>query len=309
LLLAAPLGADPVRVATYAGDFSRKGPGLLLRELLKEAPVPGTALIAQAAPDVILLTDFDYDAGLVTLGALRDRLRAQGLDLPHLFATRPNTGMATGRDLDGDGRLGGPRDAQGFGYFSGQGGQAVLSRWPLTLIADHSALLWKDLPGSAIAGDDPGHDIQRLSSSAHWVLRVDHPNGPLDLLTIAATPPVFDGPEDRNGRRNGDEIRFWQFALQDGLTEVPVILLGNLNLDPERGEGLRHIARDLLVDPRLQDPLPRRATVKWDGPGEMRISYVLPDAALRVEAAGITQPAPGAGPHRLVWVDLAHPGE
>ncbi|MCT4555225.1 MAG: endonuclease/exonuclease/phosphatase family protein [Pelagimonas sp.] len=296
-------------MATYAGDFSRKGPGLLLRELLKEAPLPGTALIAQAKPDVILLTDFDYDAGLVALGALRDRLRAQGLDLPHLFATRPNTGMATGRDLDGDGRLGGPRDAQGFGYFSGQGGQAVLSRWPLTLIADHSALLWQDLPGSAIAGDDPGHDIQRLSSSAHWVLRVDHPNGPLDLLTIAATPPVFDGPEDRNGRRNGDEIRFWQLALQDGLTEVPVILLGNLNLDPERGEGLRHIARDLLADPRLQDPLPQRATVKWDGPGEMRISYVLPDAALRVEAAGITQPASGAGPHRLVWVDLAHPGE
>jgi hypothetical protein len=93
------------------------------------------------------------------------------------------------------------------------------------------------------------------------------------------------------------------------LTEVPVILLGNLNLDPERGEGLRHIARDLLADPRLQDPLPQRAPVKWDGPGEMRISYVLPDAALRVEAAGITQPASGAGPHRLVWVDLAHPGE
>ena len=29
------------------------------------------------------------------------------------------------------------------------------------------------------------------------------------FLVSHPTPPVFDGPEDRNGTRNFDEIRFW----------------------------------------------------------------------------------------------------
>jgi hypothetical protein len=29
------------------------------------------------------------------------------------------------------------------------------------------------------------------------------------FLTAHPTPPTFDGAEDRNGKRNHDEIRFW----------------------------------------------------------------------------------------------------
>lgn len=299
-----------MRIATWHGDFSRKGPGLLLRDLMREPP--DLSPVLEARPDVLLLTDIDYDASRVALTALRDALSAGGLDYPHLFAARPNTGMATGLDLDGDTRLGGPRDAQGYGWFSGQGGMAVLARFPVSLRADHGALLWKDAPDSAIAADDPGFEVQRLSSSAHWALEVDLPGGPVTLLTLAATPPVFDGPEDRNGRRNRDEVLLWLHVLDGRLgavPEAPVILIGNLNVDPHRGDGRRTAAASVLSHARLQDPLPGQETVTWDGVGPMRVSYVLPDRTLTVLDAGITAPAPGPelGPHRLVWVDLQTP--
>lgn len=297
MLFAAPALADPLRVATWHGDFSRKGPGLLLKELLSDK-APDLGVVTDLSPDVLVLTDIDYDAGLVALGALADKLGGY----PHLFALRPNTGMPTGLDLDGDGRLGGPRDAQGYGWFSGQGGMAILSRYPLKLVADHTALLWKDAPDTLWTRQEA--EVQRLSTGAHWAVRVDAPQ-PFTLLTLAATPPVFDGPEDRNGRRNHDEVLLWTHELNKGIAG-PVVLAGLLNLDPERGEGLREAARNLLDIPHLQDPLPHLPTVEWDKVGEMRVSYVLPDSALKVLDAGVT-PVPGPGPHRVVWVDLSMP--
>ena len=290
-------------MATWAGDFSRKWPADLLEEA-RERSLPGLAAISAAQADVLLLTDIDYDAGLAALRALNAGLAEP---YPHLFAARPNTGMATGRDLDGDGRLRGPRDAQGYGWFAGQGGQAILSRWPLRLAADHSEIPWRDVPDTAMAADDPAGDLQRLSSSAHWAVSVEHPVRPFTILTVAATPPVFDGPEDRNGRRNRDEVLLWLHALDGALGPVPgrpLVLLGNLNLDPDRGDGLRAAARRVLAHPALRDPLPGRATVDFPSVGPMRVSYALPSRDLRVADAGVMPAAEGAGPHGLVWVDL-----
>jgi hypothetical protein len=67
--------------------------------------------------------------------------------------------MATGLDLDGDGRLGGAADAQGFGEFTGQGGMAILSRHPIGPVTDHSAFLWRDLPGQ-IMPELPPEDVR-----------------------------------------------------------------------------------------------------------------------------------------------------
>ena len=81
------------------------------------------------------------------------------------------------------------------------------------------------------------------------------------LLCWYATPPVFDGPEDRNGRRNHDEAAFWLRLLAGELTwpppEGPFVLLGQSNLDPVDGEGLRGAMDALLDHPALQDPAPR----------------------------------------------------
>ncbi len=86
--------------------------------------------------------------------------------------------------------------------------------------------------------------------------------------------------------------------------EDPVVLTGNFNLDPDRGDGLRAAVKQVLSHARFQDPLPDFPTVAWERVGEMRVSYVLPDKALAVVNAEVTPPEPNAGPHRLVWVDV-----
>ena len=166
--------------------------------------------------------------------------------------------------------------------------------------------------------------IQRLSYTGHWVVPVVLPSGPLHLLAFHATPPVFDGPEDANGRRNHDEIRFWQLYLDGAFGPAPqgrFVVIGDANLDPARSDGRREAIRALLADPRLQDPRPahdgpgpRHATVDWEQTGPLRVSYILPSVDLAVAGAGIHWPPEGtpesdlaatASHHRLVWVDLA----
>lgn len=276
--------------------------------------------------DVIALQGIDYDL----TGEALNRL-AEAAGYPHAFALRPNTGMATGLDMDGDGRRGGPRDAQGYGRFTGQGGMAVLSRFPILAdaVQDLSPLLWEDVPGALLpdVGGAPfpsaeARAAQRLSTTGHWVVPIAFPEGRMDLLTFHATPPVFDGPEDRNGRRNHDEIRLWQLLL-DGAVGTPppgpFVIAGDANLAPEGGQGLHIAIRTLLADPRLQDPAPQshrgNATVDWTDPvpGDLRVSYVLPSVHWDITASSVDWPGTEsrrvntvqtASRHRLVWVDL-----
>ncbi|WP_342742702.1 endonuclease/exonuclease/phosphatase family protein [Loktanella atrilutea] len=302
----------------------------------EDAQIEATvAIVEQVAPDVLLLTDVDYD---LDGEALRNLAGRMGFE--HSFALAPNSGMATGLDLDGNGRIGEARDAQGWGKFSGDSGMGLLSRWPFDpdAVRDLSDLLWRDLSGAVLPKGPLWTDdiaaVQRLSTTGHWIVPVLAPGGPVDILAFSATPPVFDGPEDRNGLRNRDELRLWTQVLDGAFGPAPqdFVLLGNTNLDPFDGDGLRQAMRDVLADPRLTDPLPVSAggmaaadpgqtgdpaldTADWpDGaPGNLRVDYVLPAATWTVTGAGVFWPAPddpdaalaqAAGPHRLVWVDL-----
>lgn len=277
------------------------------------------AEIAATRPDVLLLTDFDWDWRGEALAALNARLARLGVSYPYSYAPRPNTGMETGLDVDGNGKRAEPRDAQGYGAFTGQHGMALLSRLPILTdqARDFSALLWVDLPGGQMgdAGLSPEvAAVLRLSTTAHWDVPVQTATGPLHIWAFAATPPLFDGPEDRNGRRNHDEAAFWLRYLDGKLPQQPppspFVLMGNANIDPARGEGRREAITALLADPRLQDPAPHRAlpTVDFDGKtGELRVDYVLPAAQLSVADAGVAPPDAKASRHRLVWVDIALP--
>ncbi|MDX8347105.1 endonuclease/exonuclease/phosphatase family protein [Cognatiyoonia sp. IB215446] len=303
-----------------------------MRDLLKgeDAQIAAIAsVIARVDPDIVVLTDFDYDLEGQALNVF-----AQGFDdrYPHRFAQLPNTGMATGQDLDQNGRTGEARDAQGYGRFAGDGGIAILSAWPIDVAAfvDHSTLLWRDLGGATLPQRADGKPflpeavlaIQRLSHSGHWILPIDLPDGDqVNILAFAATPPVFDGPEDRNGLRNRDELRLWEVVLDGGLGP-PIerfVVAGNANLDPLGGDGLSDAMATFLARPDLQDPLPGLPTANWadDGPGDLRVSYVLPSTDWRVVDAGVFWPAPdtvdaallgedglAAGVHHLVWVDI-----
>ena len=149
--------------------------------------------------------------------------------------------------------------------------------------------------------------MQRLASHGAWVVPLDIPDqAPLTLLTFYATPPVFDGPEDRNGKRNHDEILFWDHYLAGTFGPPPTdrfILLGDANLDPAKGEGLRAAIQTLLDHPALQDPLAGQPTVTFDGLGDMRVDYLLPSTDWRIVAAGVARD-PAASRHGVVWVDL-----
>lgn len=334
------LAADPLRVATYNVDLDRIGPGLLVQDLTKPDQPQIAALVRVLVAldaDVLLLTAVDYDHGGVALSLLADRLAAAGAPYPHRLALRPNTGLQTDFDVDGNGRIGDPRDAQGFGLFSGQGGMAVLSRLPVDAAAvrDFSGLLWRDLPGALT--EDPADlaAVQRLATTGFWDVPLVTDAGPLHLLAWHATPPVFDGPEDRNGKRNHDEAAFWRLFLDGSLPMPPpagpFVLLGDGNLDPSDGDGLRKGIGTLLAHPALQDPTPRGDhartevahagdpaldTAFYDGLGGLRLDYVLPSASLQVTASGVLWPDPqdplaadlaAASRHFPVWVEVDLP--
>lgn len=309
-----------MRVATYNTELSRRGPGILLRDILKgDDPQINavTATILAANADIIALQGIDYDLENRTLSALNEVLSQAGLTYPHLYSAPPNAGLMTALDLDGDGKTGGPGDAQGYGRFYGHSSMAILSKHPVVLskVQDFSDLLWRDLQGALLPQKDgapfPNREaleIQRLSSHGHWVIPMEHPTfGEITILTYHATPPVFDGPEDRNGKRNHDETVFWTHLL-DGTIDTslsgPFVLMGDANLDPGRGDGLASAMRTLLAHPKLQDPLQGQPTVSFSQTGPLRVDYVLPSADLTVTDAQVMPINPDASRHALVWVDI-----
>lgn len=306
----------------------------MLRDILsgKDPQVTAiTQVVNHIDPDVLVLADVDFDYGEAALTALSQVLGGY----PHQFATQPNVGRQSGDDLNGDGRMGRAEDAWGYGEFSGQGGMAVLSKFPIETVIDHSGVRWLDVPGSLALPET--HEEQPLSTRSHWELTIKLPDGQrATILTWHATAPVFDGPEDRNGRRNHDEAAFWTHRLN---ADPPpnVVVAGFANLDPIDGDGRPEALTSLLTHPLLQDPKPESDgalaaggadqrhnspaqfdTVDWpeEGPGNLRVDYVLPSRNFMVMKAGVFWPLPDAlfggdvvraSRHRMVWVDVRLP--
>lgn len=264
---------------------------------------------------------------------MAESLEAAGAVYPHMRALEPNAGRPTGLDLDGDGRTYRARDAQGYGLFRGNGGMALLSRHPVGEVRDFTDMLWADLPDSAAASVTPPEalDVLALHSVGAWDVEILTPSGPFHVLASHASAPVFDGPEDRNGLRNADEIRFWSLYL-DGWTPTGAAfeaehfaIMSTLNVDPQRGEGRQSALRTLLDHPRLRavapdSPSAGTATADWDDPdpGDLRVDYILPAQSVEVVASGVMWPseeepimgisadtATAASDHRLVWMDIA----
>jgi Endonuclease/Exonuclease/phosphatase family len=339
--LGLPAAAETLRLATYNADLTRAGPGLLYGDILSgdDAQIAAVIRVIDVLDaDILLLTGVDFDHDLIALGALNAGLSNP---YPHLFARQPNTGLQTGLDLDQNGKSGEPRDAQGWGRFSGEGGMAILSRLPVEEpgVRDFTDMLWQDLPGALLPDQmpQPIRDIQRLSTTGHWLVPVRTANGRiLTVMAWAATPPVFDGPEDLNGRRNHDEAAFWHLLIDGKLSAPPpmppFVLMGDANLDPADGDGLRDGIAGLIAHPMLRDPLPKGThgrsepdhsgdpaldTALYDpGVGGLRVDLVVPSADLSVTASGVLWPdaadplAAGlatASRHRPVWVDIALP--
>jgi Endonuclease/Exonuclease/phosphatase family len=223
--------APPMRVATYNTSlYDTRDGGLIARLAAGDANARKIASVIQhQRPDIVLLNEFDYDAA----GAAADRFQRDYLEVaqngqaairyPYRYLAPVNTGVPSGMDLDNDGKVGGPDDAFGFGQHPGQYGMLVLSQFPIDAADARTfqTLLWKDLPnarrpvypasGKSFYSDATWAKL-RLSSKSHWDVPIRTPLGVVHFLVSHPTPPVFDGPENRNGLRNADEVRLWRVS-------------------------------------------------------------------------------------------------
>ena len=347
-VLTGQAGADRVRFATFNASMSRGAEGELavaLRDGADPQIAKIAAIIRAVDPDVVLVNEFDYGAG-------HDRAFVDnwlGGDWPFSFIAPSNTGLATGRDLDGDGIVGSEpgtmelaRDSHGFGTFEGQYGMVVLSKHEIALkdVRTFRTFLWRDMPGARlpVAPDgtpfysDEVLGILRLSSKSHWDVPVRIGGEIVHFLVSHPTPPVFDGPEDRNGTRNADEIRFWSDYIagaeyieddsgaKGGLPGgARFVIAGDLNADPVDGESVPGAIRQLLEHPLVDASMapsadgaaaateaqggsnsthrgdPRFDTADFDdeAPGNLRVDYLLPSAGLEIVAAGVFWPGEG----------------
>lgn len=296
------------------------------------------SIILDIRPDIIFLNEIDQDEACQNAQIFADNYLAvgQGQHEPiryHAFMRASNTGVHSGFDLDRNtiidatpGSRAYAGDCLGFGEYPGHYAMALLVRDGLTIDDAHvrtfSNFLWKDMPGALLPPMPDGGgawytDEQLaalpLSSKSHWDVPVVLENGAVvHILASHPTPPVFDGPEDRNGRRNHDEIRFWadyitagdtaayiadDAGTRGGLThDAHFVIVGDLNADPARGDSRDNPIARLLNHPRVHGVMvPFSITPNVvERRGEqvilgddltcrfgLRVDYVLPSKSLR----------------------------
>jgi hypothetical protein len=288
--------ADDARFATYNLSLNRPAAGDLATQLahpeiddvFRRQARNVAEVIQRARPDVLLINEFDFDPAAVDL--FRDNFLevsqngAAPIEFPYAFVAPSNTGIASGKDLDNNGTVGGGNDAFGFGAFPGQFGMVVYSKFPIDRrrVRTFQHFLWKDMPGNLIP--TPFYsldevDILRLSSKSHWDVPIRIGHKTVHFLVSHPTPPVFDGAEDHNGRRNFDEIRFWadyvawpfrgRYIYDDHgrrgglLPGARFVIAGDQNSDPLDGDSIPGATQQLLDHPLVNA---RNAPTSLGGP-------------------------------------------
>jgi hypothetical protein len=291
-LPAAAQGAADARFATFNASLNRGTEGALVADLSN--PTADTVRVRQArnvaeviqraAPDVLLINEFDFVPGGTAARLFRDNFLevsqngAPPADYPYFFVAPSNTGVPSGFDLDNNGDTN-PNDANndawGFGAFPGQFGMVVYSKHPIDTgsVRTFQNFLWKDMPGSRIPQPfyTPAEVAEfPLSSKSHWDVPVQIGKRTVHFLVSHPTPPVFDGLEDRNGLRNADEIRFWADYVTPGRggyiyddeggrgglhPSAMFVVAGDQNSDPLDGDSLRDADGDpIAIQPLLNSP-------------------------------------------------------
>jgi hypothetical protein len=346
-VLAPAKDAQPLRVATYnirelsttmLSAVNAKGTG-------RDPQVLAAArIIQEVKPDILVVNEIDHDYTTpnqpLELNAQRFvknylAVGPHGIEYPYIYAGPCNTGILSGHDLDNDGTIATATDSSrvfgndcyGYGNYPGQYSMALLSKYPIDAAAVRTMqkFLWKDLPGNHIP---PGYYSEaeladfRLSSKSHWDIPVQVNGKTIHLLLSHPTPQGFDGAEDKNGRRNFDEIKLWvdyvagNPALYDDkggkggiAADASFLIAGDLNASPVDGskfDGQLAITQ-LLTHPRIQDTgstitgkggLRGRAggapkfieQNTFGGMDNVRIDYLLPSKDLQVVGGGVWWP-------------------
>jgi endonuclease/exonuclease/phosphatase family metal-dependent hydrolase len=351
----------------YVGRDSELASGQVLIERLKndEQQIKNIAeIIQRTRPDIILLNEFDYisepgegvELFINNYLKVAQHTSVEPIDYPYYYYAPVNTGKPSPYDLTGDGEATGTQgDAWGFGFFEGHYGMMLLSRYPID--AENARTFqnfkWKDMPNAmrpvvpstnTYFYNDKIWSQFPLSSKSHWDIPINVNGKTLHILASHPTPPVFDGPEDRNGTRNHDEVRFWldyitpnagtyiydDAGVKGGLAaQSRFVIAGDLNASSTEGSSLKQAITALLSSPMVnesnipmslggdlhdpENPLSKYHTAYWG----MRADYTVPSQyGMEVIGSGIFWPTkdqelyrlvkdrPASSDHRLVWTTV-----
>ncbi|WP_414621491.1 phytase [Calothrix sp. CCY 0018] len=290
------LSQNQVRFATFNASLNRNNAGELITDLSTPDNQQAKAvaeIIQRTNPDVLLLNEFDYDENGTAIANFKQNyleISQNGVDAveyPYVYLAPSNTGIASGFDLNNDGTVGGGDDAFGFGFFPGQFGMVVLSKYPIVEdeVRTFQDFLWKDMPNGFLSNDPTVDDVAtlvnenlggfysqeeidvlRLSSKSHWDVPINVNGEIIHVLASHPTPPVFDGAEDRNGKRNHDEIRFWADYVTPGEGDyiyddsgntggldnnAKFVIMGDQNADPFDGDSTDNAILQLLDNSQI----------------------------------------------------------
>lgn len=339
--------ATELRLATFNASLYGKVAGEVSNRLsggTDPQAISLAAIVQTVRPDILLINEIDYEPDARTAKLLAEKYFAvgrdgrEGIEYAWVYAAPSNTGIDSKLDLDGNQRTGDPGDAWGYGAYPGQYASAVYSRYPIDTdsIRTFQQFRWADLP-DALEPTFPDSarkfynaDVWknlRLSSKNHIDVPIQIGAKTLHVLASHPTPPVFDGPEDRNGCRNHDEIMFWVHYIHgnESLTDdkgtrgglgndTSFVVMGDLNSDPVIGDSRHEAIQKLLQHPRVTDPRPIRlpyapkhpkpwkqpldfskpqaatATSEFGRNGQLRVDYVLPSNNLIITDAKIFWP-------------------
>lgn len=271
-----------IRFATFNIAMGLESEGELYERLMSgedKALKKVAAVIQRVRPDVLLINEFDWyelDSAVLFIKNYLDvpQPGSEAISYAHALNGAVNTGQNSGLDLNKNDVPGEAADAWGFGKFQGQYGMMVLSRFPLQLQRSFRLFKWSDMPDARVPVNpdgsnwypDPVWKKLRLSSKSHWDIEVNVDGSAVHFLVSHPTPPVFDGPEDRNGTRNHDEIRLWadyiepqrsayiydDSGAQGGLPDnSKFVIAGDLNADPVDGDSNAGAILQLLEHPKV----------------------------------------------------------
>ncbi|OLT23373.1 endonuclease [Actinomadura sp. CNU-125] len=332
-----PGHSSDVRFATFNASLNRGTAGELVADLSTRTDAQARTIaeiVQRARPDVLLVNEFDYDRRGEAARLFQDNYLSVGqggaepIRYRYRYTAPSNTGIASGLDLNNDGTAvtepgsdAYGQDAYGYGMFPGQYGMVVYSRHPIDYrhVRTFQKFRWKDMPGAALP-DDPSTpapsdwygadelESVRLSSKSHWDVPVRVGRRTVHFLVSHPTPPSFDGAEDRNGRRNHDEIRFWadyvrpsasRYVYDDrgrrgGLRPgARFVIAGDQNADPADGDSHAGAIRRLLGSPRVDAssvPSSRGAAEAAASQGGANLGH---DGDPRHDTADFADTAPG----------------
>lgn len=317
-------------------------------------------IIQKINPDIILLNEFDYSEDNAAIELFindylnKPQQQEKSIHYPYYYKAPVNTGVnmpLSSQEANGDKAI----PQFGFGHFPGHFGMLLLSKYPIDIgnIRTFQHFKWKDMP-HALQPINPENNqpwyseavwnIFRLSSKSHWDVPIKVAGKKIHILASHPTPPVFDGKEDRNGRRNHDEIRFWSDYISPDKSHYiyddngakggikgssPFIILGDLNASAIEGDAINSGIEALLNNTKINDTKPQSLGAKNHSQNNehgsyhtafwrMRADYVLPSTlGFNVIDSGVFWPdeksadwrliknRQSSSDHRLVWVELS----